>query len=228
MTAVVIIEAVVIVLLLVLVAGLLNSHAEILRRLERLDGGEGHDDPPAQALRTTGLGRVPSDEVSGVGPDGSAVSVSLRHGKGETLLAFLSTGCVSCRVFWDELSGRPTMPTPTTRPVVVTKGPQAESPAKVAEVAAPHLTLIMSDDAWDSFKVPVTPYFMLVGEDGSVLGEGSATTMERLLELFRQSAADSTPVRMTTRERERFTDHRLGQSGIEPGDRSLYEDPLGE
>jgi hypothetical protein len=227
MTAVVTIEAVVIVLLLVLVAGLLKSHAEILRRLESLGAGS-HEPTQAQRLRTTGLGRAPANEISGVDPVGSMVSVSLTHGRGETLLAFLSTGCASCRVFWEELAGSPELPTPLTRPVIVTKGPQAESPAKVADFAPSGVKVVMSDEAWDTFRVPLSPYFMLVDGDGVVIGEGSATNMSHLLGLFRQSAADSTPVRLNTRERERFTDDQLSSSGIEPGDQSLYQDPLRE
>ncbi len=221
MTAVIIIEAVVIVLLLVLVAGLLKSHAEILRQLHP-EKTAGHP------LRTTGLGKAPVGEVSGVDAHGSTVSVSLRHGRADTMLAFLSAGCASCQVFWEELADRPDLPTPTTRPVIVTKGPQSESPAKIAELAPPRMTLVMSDEAWDSFKVPLTPYFMLIDGEGRIIGEGSATSMTHLLGLFRQSASDSNPVRMSTSGRERFTDDRLSQSGVEPGDPSLYEDPLRE
>lgn len=225
MTTVVIIEAVVIVLLLVLVAGLLNSHAEILRRLDRLSGS-GDEPTQARRLGTTGLGKAPTGQISGVDPEGSAVSVSLDHGRGETLLAFLSTGCASCRVFWEELGNQPELPTPTTRPVIVTKGPRSESPSKVAELAPDQIRLIMSDEAWDAFKVPLTPYFMLVDTDGGVVGEGSSTNMDNLLGLFRQSARDSSPVRLNTRGREELTDAQLRNSGVEPGDPSLFEDPL--
>jgi hypothetical protein len=225
MTAVVIIEAVVIVLLLVLVGGLLSSHAEILRKLDSL-GAADEEPTRGQRLRTTGLGEAPATEIAGVAPSGSTVSVSLRHGKGETLLAFLSTGCASCQVFWADLADKPDLPTPTTRPVIVTKGPRSESPSKVAELAPAQVRLIMSDEAWDEFKVPLTPYFMLIDGDGGVIGEGSATNMEHLLGLFRQSARDSSPVKLDTRRREELTDTRLRRSGIEPGDQSLYEDPL--
>jgi len=229
MTALVIIEAVVIVMLMILVAGLLKSHAEILRRLEGLGAAEDGDPitPPRQAA-TTGIERAPSDHLTGVAPDGAAVNVSLTHGSGETLLAFLSTGCASCRVFWGELSGDAEMPTPDTRPIVVTKGPSSESPAKVAELAGPKMRVVMSDDTWDDFKVPVTPYFMLVDQNGRIVGEGSATNLGRLLDLFRRSAADATPVRMSTRGREKFTDGRLTESGVTPGDSSLYENPTSQ
>lgn len=226
MTAVVIIEAVVIVLLLILVAGLLKSHAEILRRLDRL-GSSAADIAPAEPRQppTSGLGEVPTDAVTGVDPGGSAVNVSLRQRSGETLLAFLSTGCASCRVFWDEFATHPAMSNTDTRPIIVTKSPGSESPTQVAELAPRGVRVVMSDTAWDEFRVPLTPYFMLVGTDGTILGEGSATNMDRLLDLLRGSAADS-PVHMSTRQRERFTDDRLTSSGVEPGDASLYEDPL--
>lgn len=229
MTAVVIVEAVVIVLLLALVAGLLKSHAEILRRLDRLSTSGADTEPTrAQQPGPTGLGEAPVDEITGVDRNGSTVTVSLRHGKGETLLAFLTTGCASCRMFWDELAQRPEMPTPGSRPVIVTKGPESESPGKVRELAPDEVNLIMSDEAWDSFRVPLTPYFMLVGGDGTVIGEGSSSNMANLRDLLRQSAADADPVHLSTRERERFTDDQLGRSGIAPGDPSLYEDPLHE
>jgi thioredoxin-related protein len=229
MAALVIIEAVVIVMLVILVAGLLKSHAEILRRLDSLGAAEDRADAaqPRRAV-TTGIERAPSDHISGVAPDGSTVNVSLSPGTGETLLAFLSTGCASCRVFWQELGDEPELPTPTTRPIVVTKGPASESPAKVVELAGPQTRVVMSDDIWDHFKVPVTPYFMLLDQGGHVVGEGSATNLERLRDLFRRSAADATPVRMSTRGREKFTDDRLSESGVAPGDTSLYENPTSQ
>jgi hypothetical protein len=190
MTAVVIIEGVVIVLLLILMAGLLKSHAEILRRLE---GVADTDTDPARRLGTTGLGAAPTETITGVDVRGSATTVSLTHARGETLLAFLSSGCASCRVFWKELAGSPAMPTTSTRPIIVTKGPESESPSKIGELAPAEVALVMSDEAWDAFRVPVTPYFMLVSGDGAVIGEGSATNMEHLLGLFRQSVADSDP-----------------------------------
>jgi hypothetical protein len=88
------------------------------------------------------------------------------------------------------------------------------------------MTVIMSDDAWDAYRVPLTPYFMLVDENGNLIGEGSATDMGRLVDLFQQAVADSDPTRLNTRQREGFTDERLSRSGVEPGDPSLYEDPF--
>lgn len=72
MTAVVIIEGVVIALLVILVAGLLRSHAEILRQLDRLGAGEGEGtriDGPRP--RTVGFEEAPLKTLVGQAPNGS-------------------------------------------------------------------------------------------------------------------------------------------------------------
>lgn len=226
MTALIVIEGVVIVLLLVLVAGLLRSHAEILRQLHRL-GASVEDTAAVTQPRSVGFGEAPSSEVTGTDLGGAECTVTLRNGRSPTLLAFLSSGCATCRVFWQELHGDLEPPLPGTRTVVVTKGPRSESPARLAELAPPDATLIMSDETWDEFRVPLTPYFLLVDADARVIGEGSARNWEHLLSLLRQSAADAPdPTRLDTESREEFTDTRLRRSGVEPGDKSLYENPL--
>lgn len=225
MTALIIVEGVVILLLLVLVAGLLKSHAEILRQLHRL--GATFDSPASVQPRSVGFGEVPSPDITGQDLTGATRTVSLRNGRSPTLLAFLSSGCATCRVFWEELHSELEPPVPEARTVVVTKGTGSESPSKLRELAPPDVTLIMSDETWDEFRVPLTPYFLLVYADGRVIGEGSARNWSHLLSLLRQSAADSPdPARLDTRGREQFTDSRLRESGIQPGDHSLYENPL--
>lgn len=130
-------------------------------------------------------------------------------------------------MFWSELEVGHGLPIPGTRPVVVTKGPEAESPKEVANLAPPGVDVVMSSEAWDEFRVPLTPYFMLVDENAQVLGEGSALNWEQLTGLLRQSVAESEdPRHLNTSERARFTDDKLAQSGVEPGDPSLYENPL--
>lgn len=228
MTAVVIIEAIVIVLLLVLVAGLLKSHAEILRQLHRLGAPADGTAPVPLGRRpvTTGMEAAPMDVVVGTDPGGSSRSVTLASGRGPTLVAFLSSGCASCHTFWDAFRAGQ-HPVPDARTVIVTKGPGGESPSKVAALAPDGIPVVMSDEAWDGFRVPMTPYFLLVDHAAAVLGEGSATTPEQLGALMAQSAADAAdPTRLDTGGRERFTDDALGRSGIAPGDPSLYENPL--
>lgn len=228
MTAIVLIEAIVILLLLILMAGLLKSHAEILRQLNRLGVGEdvlgGNVSP---ALKGAGMEKAPTTQLSGVDPHGSPRVVTLGHGHGATLIAFLSSGCASCQVFWEKLSGDYELPTPDTRVVIVTKGAGSESPSRISELAPEGIPLVMSDDTWDVFRVPLTPYFLLVDSDSRVLGEGSGTTWDHLLSLFRRSAADAEhPAGLDTEARRRFSDERLTGSGIEPGDSALYDNPL--
>lgn len=225
MTALIVIEGVVILILLILVAGLLKSHAEILRQLHRL-GGEPNARDNGRQPAPVGFTEVPSRVITGVDLEGASRSVSLETGHSPTLIAFLSSGCASCQTFWSELRAQPEPPLPNTRTVVVTKGPRAESPAKLAELAAPATEVVMSDEAWDEFRVPMTPYFLLVDPQALVVGEGSARDWQHLLSLLRQSAADGDPTRLDTPGRERFTDERLRGSGIEPGDPSLYENPV--
>jgi hypothetical protein len=230
MTAVIVIEAVVIVLLAILVAGLLKSHAEILRQLAALGAGEDGSvtiGTPSTRPRSTGFGTAPAATLTGVDVAGGAITISLEHGRGHTLLAFLSSGCLSCQTFWEELDGDFELPTPDTRTVIVTKGPGSESPARIGELAPGRLPLLMSDDMWDTFRVPMTPYFMLVDGGAQIVGEGAASSWRHLLGLLRQSAADaSDPVHLDTEGRRHFTDDQLRNAGVLPGDSSLYDNPL--
>ncbi|MGH8945744.1 MAG: hypothetical protein ACRDVL_06330 [Acidimicrobiia bacterium] len=228
MTALLILEGVVILLLLILVAGLLKSHAEILRQLHRLGvSTESGLETPSRGARTTGFAEAPTVELTGVDLSGATRTVTLEGGRHHTLLAFLSSGCASCITFWEALDCGLDLPGAETRTVVVTKGPTSESPGRLSELAPAKVPVILSDEMWDLFRVPITPYFLLVDSDARIVGEGSATTPQQLVGLLRQSAADSgDPTHMDTRARQDFTDSQLSRSGIEPGDSSLYEDPL--
>ncbi|MGH8913489.1 MAG: hypothetical protein ACRDZM_03135 [Acidimicrobiia bacterium] len=230
MPALIIIEGVVIVLLAILVAGLLKSHAEILRQLDALgaseDGAVGVGSDQTRP-RTTGFEKAPASSLTGVDLDGASVAVSLEHGRGSTLLAFLSSGCLSCETFWREFHGDFELPTPDTRTVIVTKGPGSESPGRVRELAPSQVPLLMSDEMWDVFRVPMTPYFLLVDGRGMVIGEGAASSWRHLLGLLRQSAADAAgPIHPDGGGQRQLTDTQLDEAGLEPGDPSLYKNPL--
>lgn len=182
---------------------------------------------------TTGFERAPRLDLAGLTPGGDAVAVSLSGGRTPTLLAFMSSGCSTCRPFWQAFSREFELPTPDTRTVIVTRGPEAESPGELTHLAPPHLVTLMSTEVWDAFRVPMTPYFLLADPDGNVVGEGSASTWRHLLGLLRQSMRDApraanaaSPVHLGTRERAHFTDDELRRAGIEPGDPSLYHSPL--
>ncbi len=139
MVALVIVSTFVVLLLGILVAGLLRSHADILRSLHELGVGVG--DPstaPAVAAPVTlstpasspALGAAPA--VAGVTPTGDARAVAVDNSDDLTLLGFLSSGCTGCAAFWDALQdpGRLQLPD-RTRVVIVTKGPDREVPSEV-------------------------------------------------------------------------------------------------
>jgi len=240
-TALVIIEALVILLLGVLVAGLLRSHAEILRKLHDLgvhmDGENDHVDHGfnvSEAISAPNPVTSEAYDIAGATPGGDAVAITVIGARQPTLLAFLSTGCTTCAEFWTAMAE------PTTRQqmasarlVVVTKGEADESPTAVGEAAPPGLPLVMSSEAWANYGVPGSPYFVLVdGPSGRVRGEGSAGTWEQLVKLMGEALGDTSgsPTRKARAdaERERHADDELMASGIHPGHPSLYENPEGD
>jgi len=229
MNALIAIEAVVIVLLAVLVAGLLRSHAEILRRLHELGAGEAPTQlgmpgpPPPGTRRPVGL-----EALTGVTPTGSATSIPLAGSRGAVLLAFLTTGCTSCRPLWRALGRGVSLPDPNVRIVAVTKGPEAESPAEVGDLAPPGVTVVMSSEAWDRLAVPVAPFFALVDAGtGSVLGEGAAGSWAQVGDLIRRAIGDATATHLHTSTADRLadTDEELRRAGIGPDDPTLHSAP---
>src|SRR5579871_5036779 len=115
MVALVVVVTFVVLLLGVLVAGLLRSHADILRSLHELGVGVGDpaatsEHPPTRSADARiptwsesprELGPAPT--VAGITPTGDARAVAVDNTDGLTLLAFLSSGCATCAVFWNAL-----------------------------------------------------------------------------------------------------------------------------
>jgi hypothetical protein len=225
-----VLEAVVIVVLAVLVGGLLRSHAEILRALHRLGAGEDEAAPvglrtrpgvPAPRPRSS-----PAADIAGARPGGGAVKIGVLDTPHPTLLAFLTTGCATCSAFWESFREDIALPG-GARLVIVTKGREAESEASVLSVAPPAATTVMSTGAWDHYRVPVAPYFILVdGPTGRVAGEGAAATWRQLLALMERASADAA-ITGTPRQG-RDTEDRAMQdllaAGIHPGHPSLRPD----
>jgi hypothetical protein len=199
--ALVSVETVLLVLLIVLVAALLRSHAELLRRLGPDDAVPGVPDPPAGARTDTA-----APELAGVTVTGDAVKLAF-HGT-PTLLAFLSSGCTSCRGFWEKLGD--SRPAPELRTVIITRGPDREQPAKLRGLAPEAVPVVMSSQAWRDYGVPGTPYFVLV-EDGAIAGEGVATTWSALASLVGDAIED-----------QRGVEERLAAAGIGPEHPSLF------
>jgi hypothetical protein len=240
MIALVIVSTFVVLVLGILVAGLLRSHADILRALHDLGAGVG--DPstaPAVAAPVTftpsaasaALGVAPA--VAGVTPTGDARAIAVDNSDDLTLLGFLSSGCTGCAAFWDALQepGRLQLPD-RTRVVIVTKGPDREIPAEVQAKATGRVPVVMSTDAWLDYQVPGSPFFVLVdGATGRKVGQGVASQVGQLAELVRRAEHDrghagSTRGRgdasLAGPAREAAADEVLAAAGILPGDPSLY------
>ena len=252
MTALVVILAVVVSLLVVLVAGLLRSHAEILRTLH--DAGLSHDPAAAepasfQPRGRRGPGVAPATPTSGASPEasdisgvtlhGDAVAIGILESETPTLLAFLSSGCLTCREFW-EAFGDPALAVPGgARLVVVTMSPEDESVSALTRLVPPDALVVMSTPAWEAYEVEGSPYFVFVdGTSGAVVGEGTASTWDRVCDMVTDSVDDGALAasrrravsrqaraerrHLADRERESRADDALLAAGIAPGDPRLY------
>jgi hypothetical protein len=220
MTAIVAVETVLLVLLVVLVAGLLRSHAEILRRLGQAgDPAQVPASPRTRAPRT-GAALMPAP-VTGSTPHGDAVALSFDGTASRpTLLAFLTSGCSTCAGFWETLA-EPRLP-PGVETVIVTHGAERERPVRLRALAPDRIPVVMSSEAWEDYGVPGAPYFVLV--DGIVRGEGVATTWQALASLVGDAIEDQHDAESVDAgsRRARRVDETLAAAGIGPDHPSLY------
>jgi len=226
MTVLVVLEGFVILVLSVLVVGLLRSHAEILKSLHDLGAGEGGTSSSKQTplvredLAQPKAGSIDAVDIAGVRPGGGAGKVTL-VGPQSTLLAFMSSGCSTCAGFWDAFSSGVDLPDESTRLVIVTRGPDRESESAVERLAPEQHQVLMSSDAWEDYDVPVSPYFVMIDGDGSVVGDGAAANWTQLVNLMNEAVSD----RQATSHRARHEriDEELARAGIESDDPSLWE-----
>ena len=256
MTALVVGLTIAVGLLGLLVAGLLRGHAEVLRTLHQLGVTL---DPAGQDAEATGRHSLPipsarradvrptptrpdaSDlaDITGSTPRGDALSIAVADVSHDTLLAFLTSGCATCRGFWESFRIEPPSVPGRARLVAVTRGSEAESPGALVGLtgAGGHgtstVTVVMSTDAWEHYDVPYAPYFVYVsGAEGRVMGEGTASTWDQVRTLVSNAVADGTTAGTTAgrrrsksdRERDAMVDRALANAGIEPGDPRLYPD----
>lgn len=243
MTVLVSVLTVIVGLLTVLVAGLLRSHAAILRRLHELDAGLEHDHGPGDGLPRDPRPRWDGDprsapahrrraaeDLSGTDLRGASRVIRLTEVDRATVVAFLSSGCSGCGPFWEAFREQPSVPG-DSRLVIVAKDPDNESLAALTDLAPNGIPVLLSSDAWDAFNVPGSPYFVLVdGASGTVRGEGTAADWPAVQRLLAQASGDVTllgghgaPAKYRADAlREQDTDAALLTAGIVPGDDSLY------
>jgi hypothetical protein len=231
-------------LLALLVVGLLRSHAEILRRLGGAEGGAEHM-PPAQAEQWDPDVPRPREDarsetvrpIAGTRLTGDSVQVAFPLGGQDTLIAFLSSGCVICGAFWEAFSNSDRGLPSGTRLLIVTKDTTHESPSKLHDLAPADVPVVMSTSAWDDYGVPLAPYFVYVaGESGAIEGEGAAANWEQLRSLFKDFLFDRELLGSPHRGGEpkhpengagrlAAINRRLRAAGIVPGHPSLYDSP---
>ncbi|HET6817381.1 MAG TPA: hypothetical protein VFH66_09190 [Mycobacteriales bacterium] len=238
MLALVIGEGVVLLLLALLVAGLLRSHAEILRALHDLGASV---EPAGRRAATAGTTSTATTvattdstahDVVGVDLTGATASLSVVGTQHDTLLAFLSTGCSTCQPFWDAFRDGVTLPG-ATRLVVVVQ--DEESEARLRSLAGPHLEVIASSGAWESYAVPGSPHFVYVeGPAGRVTGEGTGPDWPSVRALLTQAAddraaraalAEGRTAAVEWRDNPTRIDAELLHAGIGTGHQSLTAPP---
>ncbi|MDG2218019.1 MAG: hypothetical protein P8L46_08215 [Acidimicrobiales bacterium] len=216
-------------LLTVLVFGLLRTHADILRALDR--AGISLDEttrthagvavgPPPTGPGTSG-GVV---DIAGTVPGGGPVKVAL-DGRHHTLLAFLSSGCRTCQTFWEAFTDPEIeLPGVDTRLVIVAQDPSHDSESRLVELAPTGVRMVCSSATWQSLDVPGSPYFVMVdGASRTVIGSGTATGWDQVKGLLTQAVLDSA-MEGSRAHGAPSVDDALSAAGIGPGHRSLYPD----
>lgn len=226
MIAVVVAEFGAIILLGLLVAGLLRSHAEILRRLHELGAGLDDSDHDAAPQPLTLSGRLvdvgaeaAAYDVAGERLDGASVSLSVRGARHDTFLAFLSSSCSTCRPFWDAFADTPSVPGGARLVVVVEDD---DNVGRLRRLAPDDVTVVRSTSAWEEYGVPGWPHFVYVdGPTGRVVGEGTGQTWDRVRDLI-EHAIGGREVMPDPRDNAERIDRELAAAGIGPGHPSLY------
>ena len=243
MTFVVTALAIAVVLLTVIVFGLLRSHGEMLRAFNELGVTFGHDgadttaattrlpDPERRApsavphardrvVEASGDGSV--HDISGTTPRGGSLAIGLTNRHERTLLAFLTSGCATCKGFWDAFRADAPLPRSVDRLVIVTRSNDEESPAAILNMGPDRHQVVMSSDAWNDYGIPVSPYFILIdGPTNRIEGEGAASTWSQVGSLLSRADADAEVAN------ERRIDSELKAAGITPNDPTLYPDDVG-
>lgn len=232
MTVVVAVEAVVLAVLLVLVAGLLRAYGTVLRRLHQLDPGDGRapefavGTPPSRVVESRGDWTAAHD-VSGETTDGEIVSVRVVGCEHDSVLVFLSSGCSTCATFWTELAHR-SVATDELRVLIVTQGPAEESRDAVAALAPPDVEVVMSTQAWQDYEVPGSPYVVYVdGTTGRVRGEGTGQSWAQVRDMVDRAGVAPRDKSRRDADQELEVDRALLAAGILPGDPRLYGSDTG-
>lgn len=225
MIVLLIVAFVAIAVLTLIVFGLLRTHADILRALDR--AGISLDESSA----SSSVGLVPlsrptgnqnAADIVGTVPGGGPVSVSV-GGDRHTLLAFLSSGCKTCANFWAEFeSSSIDLGGESTRLVIVAQDPAHDSESRLAELSPNGVRTVCSTSAWEAYGVPGSPYFVLInGTARKVVGSGTATNWPQVRQLLTQAMGDAKAEGANSNSGDGVS-AELAAYGIGPGHPSLY------
>ena len=131
--------------------------------------------PSAGPPGSVGHATWSASDIVGVRPSGEPVSFRIDEHQGAVLVAFLAIRCDGCDEFWRGFRDRADSELPTgVSTIVVTKGPTSLAATDVELVAAGinSLPVIMSDEAWNDYRVTGYPFFVLVDAGArSIVGE---------------------------------------------------------
>jgi hypothetical protein len=227
------VNLVILALVLLLIFGLLRSHAAILRRLHELEAGARNEPGPAPVRLADPSAAARS--VQGETLSGEQAVVAVAGVERDTILVFLSSGCLTCHEFWTAFAGDGVTLPARTRLVIIAKDLSEESPSELAKLAPRGIDLVCSSQAWSDYEVPGSPYVIAVeGATGRIQGEGTGMSWEQVAGLLAQATGDRTYVvgdaagsvakPIGDVEREARVDQELLSAGILPGDPSLFPD----
>lgn len=137
-----------------------------------------------QAIPTERPGRTverPAADLVGTGPDGRTLEVAVDAGgprAGRLLVAFLSTDCLGCEVFWDGFRSVEALGLPDDVSLVaVARGRGPTGPEQVVRRSAgvTRVPVMVSDRAWTDYGVHGYPQFVVVDRStATVVGESVA------------------------------------------------------
>ncbi len=124
-------------------------------------------------LPAAGVNRLPgqlhSTEIAGRTIHDEPVAIGLGGLDHPTLLAFLSTNCLTCRHFWVTFAEGFDPPDPAIELVIITKDADVENRTALRRLAPKRTRVIMSSQAWHDLDIAGSPAFLLVdGPSGSV------------------------------------------------------------
>jgi hypothetical protein len=186
---------------MILLLGVLRSHADVIERVKPQQGRVAEGGSATTALTMPDGVLAPPESVAehalatvrGQDLDLRPTEIGVAEGSGQYLLiAFLSTTCLTCLDIWrDVISGGAASASidagagGTAEVVLVLKGRELENLGKAQALAEETpVPVLFGQEAWDALEVPGSPYFALIERSSTkVVGAGSAQSWSQIVSL---------------------------------------------